>query len=326
MPALVSSETTLARTGTPDRHPAAVYIARLAPGSRRTMRHALDTVARIISRGSDDAATLSWAALRYQHTTAIRTALLERYAPATANKTLAALRGVLRESWRLGLMSAEDYRRASDLQAVRGSTLPRGRALSAGELRALFEACAHDVTPAGRRDAALLALLYGGGLRRSEAVALDLADNAAATGELRIRQGKGRKDRLVYITNGGREALEAWLEVRGSEPGPLFHPIDKAGRIYPRRLTDQVVLRILRKRGRQAGISAFSPHDLRRTFIGDLLDAGADISTVQRLAGHASVQTTTRYDRRPEAAKQKAASLLHVPYVHTPRESGTHAG
>ena len=81
-----------------DQHPAAVYLARLAPGSRRAMRNALETVSRIASDGQRDAQAMPWASLRYQHTTAIRTRLLERFSPATANKILAALRGVLREA------------------------------------------------------------------------------------------------------------------------------------------------------------------------------------------------------------------------------------
>jgi site-specific recombinase XerD len=298
-----------------DRHPAAVYLARLAPGSRRAMHQALDVCADILSSGRHDARTLPWADLRYQHTQAVRTVLAERYAPATVNKSLAALRGVLKECWRLYLMSAENYRRASDLSGIRGDTLPRGRALAQGELRALFGACAQDESQAGARDAALLAVLYGEGLRRSEVVALELADYTSTTGELRVRQGKGRKDRLVYVTNGGRRALEAWLGVRGNEPGPLFCAISKGGRLLFHRITPQVVRWTLLKRAREAGVTMLSPHDLRRTFISDLLDAGADISTVQRLAGHANVQTTARYDRRGEETKRKAAELLHVPYV-----------
>lgn len=299
----------------PDQHPVLIYLASLAPGSRRTMRDALNVVAGIVGGDQVDALGLAWHQLRYQHTAAIRSALADRYAPATANKTLAALRRVLKECWRLGLMDAESYHRAVDLQPVRGSTLPKGRALEGGELRSLFVACSSDRTAAGARDAALLAVLYGAGLRRAEAVALDVGDFNSETGELRIRSGKGHKARLVYLKNGGALAVRAWLRIRGSCPGPLFCPVNKAGRLDLRQMTPQVALFVIRKRAEQAGVQQFSPHDLRRSFASGLLDAGADISAVQQLMGHASVQTTARYDRRGERAKSRAAELLHVPYV-----------
>jgi len=297
-----------------DQHPAAVYLARLGAGSRRTMRSALDTIAGIVSGGAADATQLDWGALRYQHTAAVRAILADRYAPATTNRMLAALRGVLREAWRLGYLDAETYQRSADLAPIREETLPRGRALGAGEIAALMAACETDPGLGGIRDGAMLALMYGAGLRRSEVVGLDLADLDVATGALTVRQGKGHKDRIVYATNGTHDALLDWLTVRGEGAGPLFLPVNKGGRVGDRRLTGQAVFYIVGRRAAQAGVARFSPHDLRRTTISHLLDAGADIVTVQRLAGHASVTTTARYDRRGEVEKRKSAELLHVPY------------
>jgi integrase/recombinase XerD len=297
-----------------DLHPAAVYLARLAPGSRRTMRAALDLVAAMLTSGAADAQTLNWSAVRYQHAQAVRSGLAERYKPATVNKALSALRGVLREAWRLGLTTSEDYRRAADLEAVKGESLPPGRALTSGELKSLLAACSADDAAAGARDAALIALLYGAGLRRSEAVALDVSDYTVITGMLVVRHGKGNRDRTGFATNGTAAALQDWLEVRGDEAGPLFLPVNKGGVIGGHRLTGQAVLYILRRRAVQGGVTRLTPRDLRRTFVSDLLDAGADIVTVQHLAGHAQVQTTARYDRRGEATKRRASELLHVPY------------
>ena len=306
---------------TPDmgRHPAFVYLARLAPGSRPTIEGALAAVARAIGGPGATIASFPWGELRYQHTAALRAALWDRYAPATANKILAAVRGVLREAWRLRQIPADDYQRAIDVGAIRGSRPPRGRHLSADKVRALFQQCAVDGTPSGARDAALLGVLYGLGLRRAEVVGLTLADYASSYGTLTVR-GKGNKARVTYLRGGAARALGAWLAVRGKATdrdgkAPIFTRIYKGGVVTSRRLTPQAVLDVLRRRAERAGLRPFSPHDLRRTFIGDLLDAKVDLATVQQMAGHSQVTTTARYDRRGERAKRAAADVLDVPYV-----------
>ncbi|MHB2015360.1 MAG: tyrosine-type recombinase/integrase [Candidatus Xenobia bacterium] len=294
-----------------DPSPVSSYLGRLAsPRSRSTMRDCLSVVAHLL--GAADAEAIDWPALRYERTQQVRSQLAARYAPATANLHLAALRGVLEETWRLGLMDAESYRRAADLASIRGFRLPAGRMLSDDELRSLLDVCRSDRTLTGLRDAALIAMLYAGGVRRSEIVAVTLADYDAATGELRIRRGKGRKERIVYVEVAAAE-IARWLAARGTEPGALFPPIDRRGHVRPRALSSAAVLYVLEHRAAQARITHFSPHDLRRTCISGLLDAGVDLSIVQQLAGHANIQTTAKYDRRGEAAKRQAASRLRFP-------------
>ncbi len=295
-----------------DRNPCAVYLAGLAPSGRAAMLSKLRRVAALL--GGEDPLSLPWQQLRYQHVAAIRARLIEDgLAPSTVNATLCAVRGIARAAFNLELMGAEDYQRIRQVKGVRGERLPAGRALSAGELAGLLGACANDPTHAGARDAAIIALLYGAGLRRTEVAGLDREHYTSETGELRVT-GKGSKERMLYITNGAAEALADWVAIRGEDPGPLFCPVNKGGRILRRRMSGQAIYDMLRKRAAEAGVRDFSPHDMRRTFISDLLDAGADISTVQRLAGHASVTTTQRYDRRGEEAKRRAVGLLHVPY------------
>ena len=317
-----TGELVLAHPRPADQNPALVYLAGKTDGdSRRTMRQALDTIAGLVSGGALNALTLDWAALRFQHTAAIRARLAETYKPATVNKLLSALRGVLDAAFALGQMDANDYQRAKMVKSVSGETLPAGRELTTGEIGAIMAACANDPTAAGARDAALFAVEYGAGLRRAEVVALDLDAYNPITGELRIF-GKGRKERIVWVTNGAFDALADWLALRGGDPGPLFVPVLKSGRlVLGDRLTAQAVYNLLAKRAGEAGVKAFSPHDLRRSFVSGLLNAGADISTVQKLAGHANVTTTQRYDRRGEATKKAAAELLHVPYHKRPRQA-----
>ncbi len=138
-----------------------------------------------------------------------------------------------------------------------------------------------DASPAGLRDGAMFGLLYGAGLRRAELSALDRSDYSVDGDEnasLTVQHGKGNKRRLIPLTDGALDALRDWLSVRGDEPGPLFVPVNRGGRlILGQRMTPQAVYNMLVKRAEQAGVKGFSPHDLRRTFISDLLDEGADI-------------------------------------------------
>jgi integrase len=293
-------------------HPAAVYLSGLGAGSQRTIRYCLNTIAAVLTSGECDAYTLDWSKLRYHHTAAVRVALVQSLAPVTANKILSALRRVLLEAYRLNLMAAEDYNKAVDFPNIPAAAEPRGRSLTTAEIAALLETC-RAASPIDLRDAAIIAILRFTGMRRSELVNLELKDFNPSAGELLIRKGKRGKSRKVYLPKEAIALVEKWLSVRGDAPGPLLCRIRRGGHLYLGRMHPDALWRMLQHRAGIARLESFSPHDFRRTFCSDLLDAGVDIVTIQKLAGHASPSTTAKYDRRGEEAKRLAVERLSIP-------------
>lgn len=293
---------------TPATSPVAVYLASLAPGSAQTMRRCLDRLARRL--GGESAEALPWWELGAEHAAALRQQLAAEYSPQTANLHLAALRGVVRACWTLRLLSTDQRERLLAVQAVRGSRLPPGRALTPPELARLFGAL-DPGSARGARDAALLGVLAGGGLRISEPgkLALEAWDGAA----LRVL-GKGQKERRVPLPPGAQRAVRAWLTARGPGPGFLFCHVRRGGVPLPARGlgADGAAAAVL-ELARRAGVKLTS-HDLRRTLITGLLASGADAILVAAIAGHASPVTTAKYDRRGEEAADRAVSKIDIPY------------
>ena len=146
-----------------DRNPAAVYLAgKPSAVGRRGLQRSLDRAAEILTGGlTTDVLAVNWAEVRYQHVAALRAVLLDEDAkPATINHVIAAVRGTIREAWRLGLIDAETKERIADVKTVKASTLPVGRHVDIGEVRRLFALCGEGDTPAGgaRRGPARAAL------------------------------------------------------------------------------------------------------------------------------------------------------------------------
>lgn len=299
--------------------PVNVYLSRLAPGSRKTMREALRTLARLLTNNVMDEVTMPWNLLRYENTSALRETLREKYAPASVNKMLSALRQILKTSWRLGLMSAEDFQRAADVGTAKGWGPNQhfvGRMLKPHEVEAMLTFCRFSGVQ-GIRAAALIALLVGGGLRRFEAVVLDVADYKPEERSLKVLHGKGRRERLVYLPSTFCTLVDTWLDQRGRQPGPLLCHVHvgldgvvavKASQ----RLSSGWAGNEWKWVTQGARVQATTSHDGRRTFASTLLEQGVDLGIVQKLLGHATIGTTTHYDKRGEESKKTAVERLAV--------------
>nr|WP_244183407.1 tyrosine-type recombinase/integrase [Xenorhabdus kozodoii] len=291
-------------------NPAIAYLVSLgSKRSRQTMKSFLDIVAKML--GYQNVQDCTWHALRRHHIQAIMEMLSDSgKAPATINTYLSALKGVALEAWTMKQLDTETFQHIKQVRSVRGNRLPKGRALERHEIRTLFFTCENDISTKGLRDAAIIGVLLGCGLRRSEIVSLDIKHIIRREQALRV-MGKGNKERLSYMPEGTWERLNYWIdEVRGDHPGPLFTRIRRHDDVTDNRLSDQAIYHILETRRIESGLEKFAPHDLRRTFASAMLDNGEDIITVKDAMGHSSITTTQKYDRRGDERLKNAARNL----------------
>lgn len=272
------------------------------------MRDSLLCIARILlASAAALPEDVPWHELGPHHVDAILAVLAERYAPSTANRHLAALRGLIQTMVRMDLIEGARAAKLLDFKAYKNDGPLAGRVLSMAEIGALFAACADEP-----RDAAILALAYGGGLRRTEIAELPL--EAYAGGAVRVC-GKGGKVRDVPLPAAARALVERWLTQRaGDSLAPVSFPL--ICRVTPLgrpvgTISAAGVYAVLRTIGARAKISSYTPHDLRRTYITELLARGVDVVTAARLAGHSSTKTTMLYDRRPADVAAAAVELLN---------------
>jgi integrase/recombinase XerC len=222
--------------------------------------------------------------------------------PTSINRALAALSAFF--EWAV----KEGYARTNPVREVKRvrQVAPAPKSLGRKDMLRLMRA----VRAGGNtRDIAIVTLLLHTGLRVAELCSLQTEDLKLGerSGEVRVRYGKGMKERIVPLNATARRALQDWLEERGDAPGPVF---TRQKGFTGEGLTPRRVQYMIRDYAIAAGLEGVSPHTLRHTFCKSLVDAGESLDRVAALAGHANLNTTARYTQPTRKDLQKAVDRL----------------
>ena len=299
------------------RNPLTLYLTRLAPSSQLTMRYVLQDAADRLGYEDINLEEIDWHLLQPEHVIALVAALREDgYAPNTSSLYVNAVRGVMNEAWRMSLITQEHLLKMRTVKASAGTRLGQGRNLRRTLIREMMEACAADPRPQGLRDAAVIGILYGSGMRKSESVNLDLAQVDFAERSLRVI-GKGNKELVKYAPDWAFAKLQAWLTFRREQlkdgeqdDNFLFNRIRRGSHITRERITKHAIYYIARQRGEQVGVKIM-PHDFRRSFITRVIEEH-DLSIAQKLAHHTNIQTTASYDVRDDNERRRAVDRFDL--------------
>lgn len=215
---------------------------------------------------------------------------------AGINQRLAAIKRFAAEAAEAGHIEQETARAIEGIKGAKQAGQRRGNWLTVEQATQLLRA--PDVgTVRGQRDRAMLALLAGCGLRRSEIVSLTWAHVQQREGRWCIvdLRGKGNKVRTVPMPGWAKGALDGWQGASGAKSGPIFRPIDRYGNVGEAGITAQTVRAVVVKVAAAVGLEGLAPHDLRRTFAKLAIQGGAEWDQLQMSLGHASIATTQRY-------------------------------
>lgn len=272
--------------------PADLYIARRStPASQATARSALNTAARAL--GFSTYTDCDWV-LEYRQAALIRAAV-NALSPGWAKVVWSTVRQVTMTARSMRLIDSDSAVSILELPAPRGSGGRRGRTPDDSEVGRLLDVAAQDPTLRGRRDAAVIAVLAGGGLRAAE-TRLHVSHFDAVSGRLDVVAGKGRRRRTVPLPRWAVVLLEEWITASGVT-GHLLVGVDRWGNLTGP-LSGQALNDIVQRLAADAGLGHLTCHSFRRYAITGVLHV-ADVGLAQLLAGHADVSTTIRsYDAR----------------------------
>lgn len=301
--------------------PYAVYLSSQAPSSATAQHSSLRSLLRDWGAVPPDPHAHPWHRWTPAHLSAARAWLIAHRGPATAARLYSAIRRILRECYRASLIDRDRWEKLDMCAPPPRPAQSIERAPSSAEVRAMFEIASAQPLALGARNAALLALAYGCGLRRGELCQVEIPDDWACPPVLRVN-GKGKKPRLVPVPAGARLAIDDYLSIRRDlmdgnwrASRALLLATTPGGRSFLSALAYASVDRAIEALCSAARLPRYSSHDLRRAYCTALLAAGADLSKVQRLMGHASMTTTAIYDHRGDAELFAAGELVIVPYA-----------
>jgi len=252
--------------------------------------------------------SFNWSELNYTKVIELRAKLQDKgYNANSINTYIALLKGVAKEAWRQRLISTDDYLHIKDIKRVKSMRFPSGRSLPSNEIDTLIKFCSKSGSTIGVRNAAMIALAYGAGLRVHELAKLKRTDYF---GHYVKVVGKGNKERINPLPRYVTKIVDKWLLLSKYNDLGLFLRVRRGGYITEQQLSKRSIGEIFKRVHQQTNTQHFTPHDLRRSFATNLLESGVDLFTVQNLMGHANIDTTRRYDMRGEKAKAAAVELL----------------